>query len=195
MKLRYISFVLLLLSACGDVNPPSYPAPSFRHFQPIYFKASTIEVIEEYRQPMRAPNIEHLMPYAPADAMQIWVKQRMKASGGGKTMQVIIKDASVIEKKLPTKGGIAGLITVEQDKEYNARLEVEIRVYGDAALSEASVNVIATRMMTMSEAASVADRNSKFQQLLKDMMATTNAELEKNIHQYLSNYVDYSRAP
>lgn len=187
--------LLFLLTACGEVNPPSYPAPSYRQYQPIYMKVSSIEVVEEYRQPMRLPNVEHLMPYSPADAMQIWAKQRLKASGGSRTMQVIIKDASVVQKDLPTKGGISGLLTVEQDKQYDARLEVEMRIYGDAALSEASVNVVANRMMTMSESASVADREVKFQQLLKDMMQTTNAELEKNIHQYLNAYVDYTRAP
>lgn len=192
-----ICLLPLLLAACLDMGAPPQPAPlSFRQFQPIYLKVAQIDVLEEYQSPGRAPNVEHLMPYSPADAMQLWVKQRLKASPGStKTMQVIIKDASVIEKDLPTKNGITGLLTVEPDRQYDARLEIEIRVYGDAALSEASVNVVANRMMTITEDVSASERDAKFRALIKDMMATTNAELEKNIYQHLSEYVNYAVSP
>jgi len=127
--------------------------------------------------------------------MHIWTKQRLKATGGTKRMQVVIKDASVVKKDLPTKKGIKGLLTVEPDKQYDARLEIELRIYGDAPLSEASVNVVATRMLTMAEDISLNDRNMKYRGMIADIMANMNAELEKNIAQYLPAYVNYSITP
>lgn len=189
------SLLLLFLAACNDVTVPSTPPLSFRQYQPIYMSVSRIDVLEEYQSPNRPPNVEHTMPYSPADAMQLWVKQRLKAAGGTRTMQVIIKDASVIEKNLPTKDGIGGLLSVQVNRQYDARLEVELRIYGDAALSEASVNVVANRMMTVTEDLSAHERDAKFRELMKDMMATTNAELEKNIYAHLGSYVNYSTSP
>lgn len=192
---RFALFAMIFaLAGCMDVDVPNVPPPSFRQFQPIYLNVSSIEMVEEYKSPMTPPNVEHLMPYSPADAMQIWVKQRLKATGGTKTMQVILKDASVVEKTLPEKGGLTGLV-MSPDKQYDARLEVELRIYGDAALSEASVNVVSTQMLVMNDSLSAAERQLKFRQMANALMATTNAELEKNIAQYLSAYVNYRMNP
>ncbi len=197
MKIFYKIILLLTLSACVDVTSGNLqPAPNFRQYQPIYMRVSGIQVIEEYQSSLRSPNAEHLMIYSPADAMQIWVKQRLKAGGGSNTMQVVIKDASVIAKQLPTDSGLIGLIKSEVDREYNARMEVEMRIYGsDSALSKASINVVATRKVTMSENDSVVERDANFRAMLDDMMNSLNAELEKNIFQHLGTYVDYSRNP
>jgi len=196
MKHSFLILALLALGGCYDAAQPAKPAPiSFRQFQPIYLNVGSIEMVEEYRSPGVAPNVEHDMHLTPADAMQIWTKQRLKATGGTRRMQVVLKDASVMQKDLPTKKGITGVFTVEPDKQYDARLEVELRIYGDAALSEASVNVIATRMLTMSENLSLAERQQKYRGLLNDLMANMNAELEKNIAQYFVSYVNYSMNP
>lgn len=193
---KLLPLILLALASCMEANVPSSgPAPNFRKYQPIYMKVSSIEAVEDYKSPMREPNVEHLMPYSPADAMQIWIKQRLKASGGANTMQIIIKDASVIAKDLPTKEGVAGLFSNEPDKEYNARLEVEMRIYGDAALSDASIDVVATRTMRITRDASAASRDAQFRIMLNEMMTTMNAEMEKNIYQHLGPYVNFARTP
>ncbi|MDX2073747.1 MAG: hypothetical protein SFX19_05205 [Alphaproteobacteria bacterium] len=195
-KLPFLFALCTLLASCldaGTVSPG--PAPNFGRYQPIYMSVARIDVLEEYKSPMRPPNAEHLMPYSPADAMQIWIKQRLKASGGGKTMQIIIKDASVIEKPLPTTEGVMGMFSTEPDREYRARLEVEMRIYGDAALSEASISVVATRSLQMREDETLTTRDQKFRGMMTEMMTTMNAEMEKNIFQYLGPYVNFSINP
>lgn len=193
---RLLPLLLLLLPACIDLSVPAGgPAPSFKRYQPIYMNVSGIEVLEEYKSPMRAPNVEHTMVYSPADAMQIWVKQRLRAAGGDKTMQVIIKDASVIGKARANAGGFFGYFSSAPDHDYNARLEVEMRIYGDAALSEASINVVATRTLEMNQNAGARARDQKFRAMIDEMMTTVNAEMEKNIFQHLGAYVNFSMNP
>ncbi len=188
--------LLFLLSSCIDLSVPTAgPAPNFKRYQPIYMNVSGIEVLEEYKSPMRAPNVEHTMPYSPADAMQIWVKQRLRAAGGDKTMQVIIKDASVIGKARPNAGGFFNMFSSAPDHDYNARLEVEMRIYGDAALSEASISVVATRTLEMNQNAGARARDQKFRAMIDEMMTTVNAEMEKNIFQHLGAYVNFSMNP
>jgi len=195
MKKLLAFFALLALTACSDNDAPAPPALSFTRYQPIYMSVSNIEVIEEYKSPMRAPNVEHQMPYSPADAMQIWVKDRLRAAGGPHTMQVIIKDASVVEKEKPKPDGIEGLFTLKADHEYTARLEVEMRIYGSEAMSEASIDVVASRNMTLSSMLSANGRDERFRAMIQEMMTATNAELEKNIFQHLGSYVNYSMNP
>jgi len=193
LRVFFLALFLLPLAACNDVSTPPPRSLTFSGYQPIYFNVSNIEVVEEYQSPMRQPNVEHLMPASPADAVQLWVKQRMRASGGTKRMQVIVKDGSVVEKQLPTEGGVTGFFKSEVNREYNARLEIEIRIYGDAALSEANVNVVGTRKLTLTESDNVEIRDAKFRDMIREMMVTINAELEKNIYKNLSPYIDYSR--
>ena len=194
---RFSLFLVLasLLGACSDNDAPASAALNFTRYQPIYMSVSNIEVVEEYKSPMRAPNVEHQMPYSPADAMQIWVKDRLRAAGGPHTMQVIIKDASVIEKEKPKQEGVAGLLTLKVDHQYTARLEVEMRIYGDAAMSVASINVVASRNMTLGAVLTANRRDERFRAMIQEMMTATNAELEKNIFQHLGNYVNYSMNP
>jgi len=194
MKKLFLLPLLLTMFACDSAPPPG-PSLNFKRFQPIYINVSGIEVVEEYRSPNRYPNVEHEMPYSPADAMQIWVKDRLRTSGGNKTMQVVIKDASVVAQGPAPDGGFLSTFGLGTQRPYDARLEVELRIYGEASLSEASINVVATRSMTMSDGSSLAARDAAYRNLIHDMMTLLNAEMEKNIFLHLGAYVNFSMNP
>lgn len=182
-----------LLASCNSYQGGPTGEMSFTRYQPIYLDVSMIENADEYKSPMTLPNVEHLMPFSPTEAMHIWVKDRLRAVGGDKTLQVIIKDASVIETKLPKPGGFTAFFTVHQDKRYDAKLSVEMRIYGEGdAMSLASITANVTRSVTMSESASAAERDAVLYRLTADMMEQMNAELEKNIFQYFGSYISYS---
>ena len=182
---------LSLVSACSTPKPVSTPELNFTQQPVIKLDVTKIEVIEAYKSPFASPNVEHLMPYSPADAMQIWIKDRLRATGSDKMLQITIVDAPVIAKDLPKTKGITGLFTVDQDKEYNARLEVEMRVYGTEALSEATTSVSVTRSISIPENASADSRKSAYTLMIQDMMKTINEKLEQNIRSYLGKYIQY----
>lgn len=184
-------FSLLFATACTTPTPPPSPAISFTQYPAINFNVAKIEVVEAYKSPFTAPNIEHLMPLSPADAMHLWIKDRIHSVGNEKLLQITIIDAPVTETKLPKTQGIKGLFTIDQDKKYDARLEVEMRIYGDGALSEADASVSVTRSITIPENASVNSRKAAYTQMIHDLMETLNAKLDKNIHEYMNNYVKY----
>jgi len=195
-KLLLIALSALALNACSDENTVDFPPLAFVRYQPIYLNVSSIEFINEYKSPMRTPYVEHLMPYSPEDAIRIWVKDRIRAVGSEKMLQVIIKDASVVVSELHKDNSIEDFFTIDQDRRYDTKLEVELRIYGTAsALSEANVIVKEKRSMTMSENASAWRRNQLFRQMIGEMMNTVNAELEKNIFMYMGNHINYSQNP
>lgn len=200
-SMRSIAYVfactLLLLTGCKSVHPVEYPPLHFTQYQPIYMTVSSIELVEDYKSSMRPPNVEHLIPYSPAEAMRIWTRDRLRtAASSKKTMQVIIRNGSVTASNgssraiswIPWVGGGG-------NTRYDAKLEVELRIYGEGVISEASVFINATRNATFSDKLSAADRNLAFRKLIADMMEEFNAETEKNMFMYFGNYISYSQSP
>ncbi len=182
---KWLNLILILfLTSCGGSRDVvEYRPLSFTHFQPIYMAVSSIQVVEEYKSPMRPPYIEHLIPYSPAEAMRIWVRDRMRTAGGEKTMQVIVRNGSVTATD--TNAG----------RRYDAKLEVELRIYGDGIISEASVFINGTRNITISAGAGDSERNKVFRKLIGDLMEELNAEMEKNLFQYMGKYISFTQSP
>lgn len=183
---------LLVIAGCATPSPPPAPTLNFTQSPIINVSVANIEVIEAYKSSFKPPNVEHLMPYSPADAMAIWVKDRLRSVGSDKLLQITIVDASVVASDLPKTEGVKGIFTVDQDKKYDARLEVEMRIYGDAALSEADTSVIVTRSITIPENASVNYRKAVYIQMIQDMMKMMNDKLENNMISYMRNYINIS---
>lgn len=190
-RLSTVALILLTLTlaACVDTPPPPQAkALSFAQYAPITLDVADVQVNTNYRSPLAAPNVEHLFPTPPAEAMKIWVRDRIRPVGMARRLEVNIIDASVKEVPLERTKGIKGAFTKDQAKRFDARMEVEMRIYGTSPLSEASLNVIATRSQTLAEDASPAARDAVFDRMTAELMTSVNAELEKNIYQYFSNY-------
>jgi hypothetical protein len=163
----------------------------FTNYQPISLDVSNINVVDAYKSPMREPHVEHLLHTSPSEAMHIWVKDRLRSIGSDKTLQVTIKDASVVAAKLPA----------EEDadahyRRYDARLEVDMRIYGPgSAMSLASITVVATQSNSIAEEVSLAQRKAIFRTMMYDLMVSANAELEKQIFKYFTQYINYAQTP
>jgi hypothetical protein len=202
MLKRLKPFLLSLLAAAtlagcaSNDSPVDFPPLSFKRYQPIFLNVKSVEFVDEYKSPMRSPNVEHLMPYSPAEAMRIWVKDRLRIVGSDKVLQVIIKDGRVTASQIHKDNSIEDFFTIDQDRKYEAALDVELRIYGtESPLSEANVIVKATRSFTMSENASVWRRNYEFRKMIYEMMEAVNAELEKNMHQHMAAHINYKLSP
>lgn len=185
--------LLPLLGACTDGAPaPRLDAPSFAASTPISFTIRDVQVREEYKSPLAPPNVEHFFPATPAESVKQWVAERIRTTGHERTLEVVIKDASVIEVPLPRTEGFKGIFTKDQALRYDASLVVELRMYGpESALAEASTEVRVTRSDTVGEDASPAAREQLFWRMNNELMQALNAELEKNIYQYFGPYLDY----
>ena len=190
---KFIALIALAFAtSCAAPQPPEQPPISFNKYPAINVNVANIEVVEAYKSPLAAPNIEHLMPYSPTDALKIWIKDRLKATGSEKLLQITIVDAAVTSTDLPKPTGFSTFFTVAQDKRYDARLEVEMRIYGDEPLSEADTSVTVTRNITIPENSSVASRKVAYEQMLHELMDMLNEKLERNMQTYFGNYVSVS---
>jgi len=189
-----IAFIFLTapLSGCSYVETDAPPPLTFVRYQPILLNVGTVQFIEEYKSPQQKPYVEHLIPYSPAETMRIWVKDRIRATGNEHTLQVIIKDGSVMSTPLAQSSGVLGFMNITQDKRYDMNLVVEMRIYGrQSAMSEASIIVSANRSIVLSDIASREERTLAFYRMMADTMEQLNAQLEKNMFTYFGSFITY----
>lgn len=186
---------LCVLTACSRGGTVDFPPLSFKQYQPIFMAVSSVEFVEEYKSPRRPPHVEHLIPYSPTDAMKIWTRQRLKAAGGNKTMRVIIKDGSVKAIDLSQPLSWKNVFSVNLDKRYEAKLDVALRIYGESPIAEANVEITANKVIVLNDNATANERQAAYRAMIADLMRGVNAELEKNIYQYMGEYISYSMSP
>jgi hypothetical protein len=181
----------VLLTACGDV-----PAP--RHFEDIRFTqapqiamdVAEIRIIESQTVPTQAPHVAHRFPTPPVQALKNWAGDRLRAVGSEGIFEFVIQDASVTETALRTDDSLSGLFKEEQSERYDARIRVVLRLYSGArGIAQTQGDVTVTRMRTISEEATVVEREQLFDTMLRDIMEVFNREAEDRLQQYFSPYL------
>lgn len=178
---------VLLLAACSTTNtPPPQPSISFDQ-PPIHLNVARLEVVTEYTSPLKPPNVEHLMPLPPAVVAKRWAEERLKADGSSGVARLIIRDGSVIEEPLKKTEGIRGFFTVDQEARYVGRLAVTLEVTDGRSAGSASAE--AQRSRSISEKATLNDRDKLYIELAEGLVRDIDAEMAKQVTQNLARWV------
>ena len=177
----------VVVAACASPSTPDLGPVKFTG-QPIRLNATAIEFVDQYRPPVAAPNVDHLMPQAPAAAIRTWAAARLQTAGAGGRIRVTIIDASVVAVKLPVRTGIAGPFYNEQDTRYDAAIEVSVEFLGTTQVQNAARTRV-VRSRTVAEDISINDRNQVWHDMLQSMMDDVDAQLSAGVRQYLAPVV------
>lgn len=180
-----------LLSACGTPPPAATQAElRWTHLPPITLAVQDIGVETLYVQPRRDPNVEHLMPLTPEMAIRTWVADRVKTSGVGiYSLRVVIEEGSVIEVPLQTTQGVKGFFTTEPDLRYEAKATVVVQLLNPDGSVKVQTRQTAWRTKSISEKASLTDRERAWFELIESLMQDLNPALENGIRQYFGDAV------
>jgi len=191
MKRLIFALFALSLSACQEAPAPqSFPPLNFSAQPKIKLAVAEIRVIENYKSPMTAPNVEQNFPVSPSAAIKQWVEGRLQAVGSSGILEITINDASVIERPLPRTQGIKGFFTNDQSEQYDATLHVALRLYdGERAIAVAEGDVRVTKSRSIAEDATVAQREQIYYAMTREIMARFNTEAEARLNQYFSPYL------
>ncbi len=182
----------LLLAGCANVPPPrpTFPQLTYGHLGALTFEAASVEVVNEYQAPMMAPNVEHTAPLAPANAGLQWARDRIKATGrGGRTVRVIVRNGRIAESDLRKTQGLRGAFTTDQAQRYEATLEMVVEVRGERGFRDAFATATVERSTTVPETITLNDRDKVLFGLVEDLMKDLNAQLERNIREFLAAYL------
>lgn len=190
-RVAILPLLAAALTACAGTPPPTarYAELTYGHLAPISLDIARIEVVAEYKAPVRAPNVDHLFPVQPVAAAMRWGKDRLRPVGANGVARLIVTDAKVIESALPRKGGLTGAFTTEQTERYDATLEARLEIRDENNVVRGYMTATATESTTVGEDATVNDRERTWYALTEKLMGSFNAAAENNIRQYLATYV------
>jgi len=180
----------LALSAC-ELTPPGgdFPELTYSHLTPLRFDVASVEVEQAYRPSSEAPNVELLFPVRPDQAAANWGRDRLQAVGASRRMRYIVREAPVIETALETKSGLTGAVTRDQSERYEARLTVEVEILGDGGRMEGSATARVTRSVTVTENATLHEREEVWYGLTQKLMNDMGTQLEDTLKRVFFRYL------
>ena len=178
----------LALAACETpVQVQKFSEMTFTHLAPIALDVAAVEVVARYQPPMKAPHVDHLVPTPPIKAIRQWAADRLKPVGRSGTAQLVVHAASVVETALEQKTGFKAAFTKQQAQRYDFLIEASLEVADGSRRGRAEARV--SRFITMREDASLNERDRIWFKETEAMMADFNAELERNVRQYLGGWL------
>jgi len=186
---------LLLLAVAVSVcqTPPAapkYPAIRFTDGPPVRLNVGRVQVVEAYRPPLAAPNVEHDFPVRPMAALAQWARDRLRAAGTDGRAEVVIRDASVKEVGLKKSTGLRGALTTDQSERYDAAVEVEVRIIDDQNRERAWASAKAKRSRTVPEDITLIGREQVWYAMTVKIMKTIDEVLRRQINQSLTAYIE-----
>lgn len=191
-RLLVLAGLGLGMAACASAPPPKLILPeiTFENQPKLTFAASSVETIQEYRPSAQPPHIELSIPQPPVAVAGRWARDRIALDNSQQNrVTVIIRKAAVTEVDLKKTPGLRGSFTEDQVSRFDTEVEmaVEIRDARGFRVGEASAS--ARRAGSMSEKATLNDRDQIIHGLVRETMMDVNRELERNIRQYMPLYV------
>lgn len=185
------SAALLLLAACTVAAPSQqFPDLTYSHLEPIRLDVARVDIVDEYRPPLTAPNVDHRAPVPPAQAARNWASDRLIVSGGGARRAVFtIQEAPIIETELDRTTGLRGAFTKDQSERYDATVAVRLEIFNPGGRRAGIATALAKRGRTVAEDVSLNDRRQLWFDMTEGLMEDLNREMENNIRVFLSDYV------
>lgn len=185
---------LAMLAACADEAPPQgfTPRPfDYAHLTPLRLDVARVEVVEAYRPPRIAPNMDHRAPIEPRVALIQMARDRVQAWGSEGVATVTITDASLVEQRLE-RSGIASLFAAQPSERYTLSLAITLDVRNGGVLRGGGINGRAeariSRTRTLNDDATLADRERAWDEMLRQAMDDArgmNVEFEFQVRQAL----------
>jgi len=189
-KMTSLLVVALVLAACETpVEVPTFPDLTYDHLGRLRLDAAKVEVVSEYTSPMAAPHVEHLFPTAPEAALRRWVADRIVAAGRQGTIRFVIVNAGVTETPLPVDTGFTGVFKKQQSERYDAVAEASLEVVDNRGFRRGFASARVKRSRTLGEEATLNERESTWFHLVEGLMVDFDAEMEKNVRQYLGGFL------
>lgn len=165
------------------------PAPAVvAERQPIRLDVAEIQVIGAYAPPRERPHVEHLFPTPPQMATVRWGESQLVAEGRANKATLIVNEASVVEVRLPTEGGIASLFKKELTERYDGVIAVELEIRDDFDNLGGRASARVTRSQSVLENISEAERKAIWSEMTEAMIADLERELRNRIKSNLTRF-------
>ena len=181
---------VFVVAACGSHQPSVLNRDiAFTHLEPYLLDVADLEIVSTYKPPFKDPFVEHLVPVSPSAAAWKWATHVLRPVGDEGTVRVTISDARLVGEILDVNQDLKSLFTSEQAARYDARVEITIDILDDRRISRAYVSGYATASSTVSEDASLAERDEIMTELMQTLIGTLHPAIVGQFEQFLGPYL------
>lgn len=180
----------LLASACD--TPPkrqTFATLTFQDRPQLRLDVAQIEIVQAYKAPGQAPNVDHLFPQKPLDVATAWGRDVLRAVGQRGMATYTILDASAIETPLPRATGLTQVFKTEQSDRYDLKIAVRLDLGNPLLLTTGSAEASATRSQTVAENMTLNQREAIWFQMTESAMRELDQKLEAAIRDKLRVFV------
>src|SRR5262249_30664158 len=139
-----------LASACD--TPPNrreFATLTFQDRPSIRLDVAQIEIVQAYKAPGQAPNVDHLFPQKPVDVATAWGRDVLRAVGQRGMATYTVLDASATETRLPRSTGVSQMFRKEQSDRYDLRIAVQLQVNNPLLRATGGAQATASRSQTV----------------------------------------------
>lgn len=179
-----------ILGACETPAPTeTFPEMTFQHLPALKLDVAKIEKSMAPGADTSTPEAAAQFPVLPSKVVSRWADDRLKAAGTGGTASFTVTKSVVRDTALPVEKGVTGLFKKELSDRYSAEIEAKLEVVGDGDTRRAEAVARAAREATVREDMTINERRRRLYKLIEDLMADFNAEMEKNIRQYMAGFL------
>ncbi|MEA1938247.1 MAG: hypothetical protein U9N14_04060 [Pseudomonadota bacterium] len=194
MKTKWLALLPLLFLLAGCQTPLGARAGmvdlTYDHLGAISFDVAHVEVVDVWSSPMTSPNVEHLFPTRPAQAIHRWARDRIDPVGESGVLRVIIREASVVEDRdVRDWSDWRGWLDPTRPVRYDGLLAVDIVVDKPSRAWSGKAEVVATRRIHLPADISPVERDRRWVAMLERMMWDLNKGIEEAIDTYLKDVV------
>jgi hypothetical protein len=189
-RLAIVAGILWSFAAC-DTAPPvqTLPEITFGHMAPIKLDVRTIEIVSNYRPPMKPPNVEHLLRQNPEASLRRWANDRLRAVGSAGTARLVIANASIVETALAKESGFKATFTTQQSERYYGTIDAAIEILDARGAQRGFAAARSAHARTVAENITLYNRERAWFELSDLLMKDFNEEIELNMRRYLTNWI------
>ena len=184
---KIIRFFLVtgILSACANKAPiEQFPDITFSHLNAFKINTAKIVVENQFHPPIKTPHIEHTLRMPPRKAMESWLKDRFQPIGSSGTLSLIIQDATVTREPLSIDKSLRGRLTKQQSVIYKMIASASLQIKDENGKIMATASASVERSLTAREDISLNDRDRLLLEMVSDLMADFNNNIEPNIYSH-----------
>lgn len=182
------SVMAMGLVACQPPGKPKYPDITFNHLPPIELDVAEIVINAPYQEPLEPPHVGELFPVSPSRAARRWAEDRLRATGERGSATVTIIESSAVETELERTTGVTGLLTKDQAQSYEVTIEMSIEAMDPVGPRAGSASIRVTKKTSVSEDATMNEREGTWYKLTQNAMNSFNEAMEKQIGKTLSGF-------
>ena len=180
----------LLASACD--TPPNrrdFATLTFQDRPSIRLDVAQIEIVNNYKAPGQAPNVDHLFPQKPVDVATAWGRDVLRAVGSRGMATYTILDASAIETRLPRSTGVGQVFKKEQSDRYDLKIAVRLDLNNPVLRAIGEAQASASRSQTVAEDMTLNEREAVWFEMTESAMRELDQKLESAIRDKLRVFV------